>query len=143
MDFQTMVNRFRNSVMTEGEELEELTRRSRGIVRKYISDGTPGRHQPRFSFNNLFDGDKIMRVAIPLEDDVGFFATQMFRRITTELGWTPSFGKKKVIQKRRRAPDEGGGEYEVEIEIPDLQMVKYETRTIPKGPRKGETIEHH
>ena len=143
MDFHTMVSNFKRGVLSEGnnEELAELTKRSRKIVRKYISDGTPGRHQPRFSFNELFGGDKDMRVAIPLEDDVGFFATQMFKRITTELGWAPAFRKKKVTQKRRRAADEGGGEYEVEIEIPDLQMTKTERRTIPKGPRKGEVIE--
>ena len=138
MDFQTMVNRFCNSVMTEGEELEELTRRSRGIVRKYISDGTPGRHQPRFSFDNLFGGNKDMRVAITMENKVGEAGTKLFRRFVQDLGWEPAFTQKKVQQKRRR---EGGEEYIEELTIPDLQMRKTETRTIPKGPRAGEVIE--
>ena len=86
----------------------------------------------------LFGGNKDMRVAITMENKVGEAGTKLFRRFVQDLGWEPAFTQKKVQQKRRR---EGGEEYIEELTIPDLQMRKTETRTIPKGPRAGEVIE--
>ena len=49
MDFQTLVNRFQKNVLNEEEQqVDELTQKSRKIVRKYMADGTPGRHQPLY-----------------------------------------------------------------------------------------------
>ena len=77
MDFHTMVSNFKQSVLVEGkeEELDELTTHSRERVKKYIRDGTPNRHTPKYSFKQLFkdaphfdrSGDAgPMRMAIPL-----------------------------------------------------------------------------
>ena len=77
MDFHTMVSSFKRSVLEEGreEELEELTTHSRERVKRYIRDGTPDRHTPKYSFKQLFkdapDFDRTgtagpMRMAIPL-----------------------------------------------------------------------------
>ena len=139
MDFQTMVNRFRKSVMTEGEQqVDELTQRSRNIVQRYIKDGTPDKDLPQYSFAHLFENPDDMRIAIVMEDRIGEAGTKLFSRVVQDLGWEPAFAPKTVQQKRRR---EGGEEYVEEITIPDLQMKKTEVRTIPKGPRAGETIE--
>jgi hypothetical protein len=139
MDFQTMVNRFRNSVITEGEEqVDELTQRSRNVVQRYIDDGTPNKDLPQYSFAHLFENPDDMRIAIAMDDRVGEAGTKLFRRIVQDLGWEPAFTQKTVQQKRRR---EGGEEYVEELTIPDLQMKKTETRTIPRGPRAGEVIE--
>ena len=105
MDFQTMVSQFKRSVLEERneEELEELTTHSRERVKKYIRDGTPDRHTPKYSFKQLFkDAPNFdrsgnvgpMRMAIPLEMGVQAYATRMFQRIT-DMGWVPVFTTKK------------------------------------------------
>ena len=150
MDFHTMVSKFKQSVLEEGneKELEELTAHSRERVKKYIMDGTPGRHTPKYSFKQLFkdaphfdrSGDAgPMRMAIQMEPTVAMYATEMFQRITDQ-GWMPIFGVKNVIQRRQRLDADGGGFEEVEIEMPTLNMKKEIEYTIPKGPRAGETI---
>lgn len=142
MDFQTLVNRFQKNVLNEEEQqVDELTQKSRKIVRKYMADGTPGRHQPLYSFSDLFEDPDDMRVAIELEDNVAEFATDMFKRIVDDLGWQPDFSTKMVQQKRRRQAADGGGEYTVEVPMVDLNMKKTETKTIPRGPRAGETVQ--
>lgn len=142
MDFQTFVNSFRKNVLNEGDgKLDELTSQSRNIVRKYIADGTPGREGSPYSFSNLFKDSKDMRVAIPLEDQVASEAKAMFKRLVQDLGWEPVFEEKQITQKKRRLADEGGEEYTVEVDALVTNMKKKETRTIPKGPRAGETIE--
>jgi len=50
------------------------------------------------------------------------------------------FPTKKVKQKRQRLAADGGGEYEVEIDVADLTMERRVEQVIPKGPRAGETI---
>ena len=150
MDFHTMVSKFKRSVLEEGneKELEELTAHSRERVKKYIRDGTPSRHTPKYSFKQLFkdaphfdrSGDAgPMRMAIQMEPTVAMYATEMFQRITDQ-GWMPIFGVKNVIQRRQRLDADGGGFEEVEIEMPTLNMKKEIEYTIPKGPRAGETI---
>ena len=96
MDFHTMVSNFKRTVLAEGkdEELEELTDHSRERVKKYIRDGTPRRHTPKYSFKQLFkdaphfdrSGDAgPMRMAIPLDMGIQSYAMRMFQRIT-EMG---------------------------------------------------------
>ena len=150
MDFHTMVSSFKRTVLAEGkdEELEELTDHSRERVKKYIRDGTPRRHTPKYSFKQLFkdaphfdrSGDAgPMRMAIPLDMGIQSYAMRMFQRIT-EMGWVPAFTTKTVKQKNQRLADEGGGVEEIELELPVLNMKKEVEKVIPKGPRAGETV---
>jgi len=150
MDFHTMVSKFKRRVLEEGkeEELEELTTHSRERVKKYIRDGTPNRHIPKYSFKRLFkdapDFDRSgdagpMRMAIPLDIGIQAYATRMFKRIT-EMGWEPVFTTRKVTQKQTRLAADGGGEVEIELELPVLDMKKQTEKVIPKGPRAGETV---
>ena len=150
MDFTTMVSNFKRSVLEERneEELEELTTHSRERVKKYIRDGTPNRHTPKYSFKQLFkdaphfdrSGDSgPMRMAIPLNMGIQAYATAMFKRIT-DMGWTPVFTTRKVTQKQTRLAGDGGGVDEIELELPVLDMKKQTEKVIPKGPRAGEKI---
>jgi hypothetical protein len=153
MDFHTMVSNFRRRVIEERqEEIEELSIHSRQRIRKYIDQGTPGRHTPRYSFNHIFGDEETMRIAIPMGGEVRRSGTRMFKRIIG-LGWQPAFTEKTVQQVlRRRVGDPPPGwspgdddprpveEYTVDKEIPDLQMKKDEETVIPKGPRAGEKI---
>ena len=61
MDFHTMVSNFKKQVLEEKKQISELTSASRKLVRKYIADGTPGRHTPRYSFNDIFGDETTMR----------------------------------------------------------------------------------
>ena len=140
MDFHTMVSNFKRGVLKEEkDELEELTRASRKIVRRYIADGTPGRHTPKYSFNHLFGDEKTMRLVIPLQANVQIEGTRLFKRIV-EQGWEPAFTSQVVKQKRQRLAAQGGGEYEEDITLPVLTMKKETERVIPKGPRAGEKV---
>ena len=123
MDFHTMVSNFKRSVLEERneKELEELTTHSRERVKKYIRDGTPNRHTPKYSFKQLFKdapgADRLgkagpMRIVIPIETSVKAQGIELFKRIVDQ-GWQPLFTFKKVIQKRQRLADEGGGIEEV------------------------------
>ena len=53
MDFHTMVSNFKRSVLKEEEEkeeLEELSRHARKMVKRYIKDGTPRATYPKVFF---------------------------------------------------------------------------------------------
>ena len=147
MDFQTMVSTFKRSVLEEEEnKLDELSSDARERVRKYMRQGTPGRHTPKYSFAHLFKdvpgrwGDTgPMRLALPMDTSIKAKGTQLFKRIIDQ-GWKPHFTFKTVTQKRQRLADEGGGVEEVEIELPVLNMKKEKQYVIPKGPRAGEKI---
>ena len=139
MDFHTMVSNFRRTVLKEQEELEELSKGARERVKKYIKDGTPGRHTPQYSFDNLFGDNETMRVIVPLQANKRIGGTKLLKRIIDQ-GWIPNFTTKKIKQKKTRLAVDGGGEYEEEFDAPVLTMVKSEERTIPAGPRKGEVI---
>ena len=140
MDFHSMVSSFKKRVLEEGkEELEELSEPSRARVAKYIKDGTPGRHTPRYSFNHIFGDQDTMRLIIPLDAGIQRQGTELFKRVV-DKGWEPAFGSKIVKIKKTRLGDEGGGEYETAMKVPVLTMKKDEVRTIPKGPRAGEKI---
>ena len=140
MDFHTMVSSFKRRVLEEEQEIKELSKKSRRRVQQYIDDGTPNRHTPRHSFNHIFGDEDTMRVAIPLDGGVRHAGQKMFRRLVLETGYQPHFTQKTVTQKRQRLAVDGGGTYEVQVEIPNLQMKKEVQYTIPKGPRAGETI---
>ena len=157
MDFTTMVSNFKRHILEEGkEELEELSGAAREKVKRYIKDGTPGRHTPRHSFSHIFGDEETMRLIIPLEGEIRVKGTELFKRIT-EQGWAPAFTNKMVKQKLQRRvgdlpPDFGVPnpetnpdprpveDYEEEKEVSVLTMAKEEVRTIPKGPRAGEKI---
>ena len=99
MDFHTMVSNFRRNVLKEQEELEELSTGARERVKKYIKDGTPGRHTPQYSFDNLFGDNETMRVIVPLQANKRIGGTKLFKRIVDQ-GWTPSFTTKTIKQKK-------------------------------------------
>ena len=139
MDFHTMVSNFRRTVLKEQEELEELSKGARERVKKYIRDGTPGRHTPQYSFDNLFGDNETMRVIVPLQANIRIGGTKLFKRIVDQ-GWIPNFTTRTIKQKKQRLAADGGGEYEEEFDAPVLTMGKSEQRTIPAGPRKGEVI---
>ena len=157
MDFTTMVSNFKRRVLEEEkEELEELSGHAREKVKRYIKDGTPGRHTPRHSFNHIFGDKTTMRLVIPLEGEIRVKGTELFKRIV-EQDWLPAFTTQIVKQKLQRRVGElppGFGiphpetnpdprpveDYEEERAIPVLTMTKEEVRTIPKGPRAGEKI---
>ena len=137
MDFHTMVSNFKKQVLEEKKQISELTSASRKLVRKYIADGTPGRHTPRYSFNDIFGDETTMRAIFPIGSDVQTEGTNLFKRIVDQ-GWEPAFTFRTVDQKMRMLG--GGQEYTVPMEVPVLDMKKEEVKVIPKGPRAGEEI---
>jgi hypothetical protein len=62
---------------------------------------------------------------------------------TIDIGYGPhkAFEVKKVKQKMQRLAADGGGEYEVEVSVADLRLVRKTQKVIPAGPRQGETVE--
>ena len=110
MDFHTMVSSFKRRVLEEEQEIKELSKKARGRVQKYIDDGTPERHTPRYSFNHIFGDEDTMRVAIPLAGGVRLGGAKMFKRLVLETGYQPAFTLKTVTQKRQRLAADGGGE---------------------------------
>ena len=157
MNFTQMVSDFKRRVLEEEkEELEELSGAAREKVKRYITQGTPGRHTPKYSFNHIFGDEETMRLIIPLEGEIRIKGTELFKRIIDQ-GWKPAFTSKVVKQKLQRRvgelpPDFGiphpetnpdprpVEDYEEDKEVPVLTMTKEEVRTIPKGPRAGEEI---
>ena len=157
MNFTQMVSDFKRRVLEEEkEELEELSGAAREKVKQYITQGTPGRHTPKYSFNHIFGDEETMRLIIPLEGEIRIKGTELFKRIIDQ-GWKPAFTSKVVKQKLQRRvgelpPDFGiphpetnpdprpVEDYEEDKEVPVLTMTKEEVRTIPKGPRAGEEI---
>ena len=100
-------------------------------------------------WNDLFDGK--MRVVIPAENE----NDRNLKRLALILwnnnwqvpksGASPSgtvpyrnFPIERAVQKKRRP---GGEVYEVEVDVARLNVEKTTTKTIPKGPRKGEEIQ--
>jgi len=145
MDFHTMVSNFKRSVLEEEQQVTELSKNARKLVRKYIADGTPNRHTPKYSFKELFrdvpNFDRLgkagpMRVMFPMGNTVQRGGTELFKRIVDQ-GWEPAFTTKTVIQKNR---DGDGNEYDVPMDLPVLEMKKEEEKVIPKGPRAGEKV---
>ena len=145
MDFHTMVSNFKRSVLEEEQQVTELSKNARKLVRKYIADGTPGRHTPKYSFKELFrdvpNFDRLgkagpMRTMFPMGNTIQRGGTELFKRLVDQ-GWEPAFTTKTVIQKNR---DGDGNEYDVPMDLPVLEMKKEEEKVIPKGPRAGEKV---
>ena len=145
MDFHTMVSNFKRSVLEEEQQVTELSKNARKLVRKYIADGTPDRHTPKYSFKELFrdvpNFDRLgkagpMRVMFPMGNTVQRGGTELFKRLVDQ-GWEPAFTTKTVIQKNR---DADGREYDVPMDLPELTLKKEEEKVIPKGPRAGEKV---
>ncbi len=107
------------------------------------TDGMP------YDFEDLFDG--AMRVQIPLASEAQRNLAKVVQGLssmgwnvpTIDIGYGPhkAFEVKRVKQKLQRLAADGGGEYEVEVSVADLRLVRKTQKVIPAGPRQGETIE--
>ena len=134
------------------QRLREATEGFMDNVETWIDTVTGGGDAPLeqvLPWNELFDGK--LRVVIPAqnEDDKNI---QRLAYILWNEGYqlpkTPKpdfpdnphqgFPIEKVMQKKRHP---GGEEYEVEVDVAKLSLDKTTTKTIPKGPRKGEKIQ--
>jgi len=134
--------------LEEDRELfSEISRQSAEKIYDWMreTDGMP------YDFEDLFDG--AMRVYFPLASDEQRNLVKIVRTLS-EAGWEVPridgmfpgvpprrFEVKKVKQKRQRLQADGGGEYEVEIDVADLRLVRTTEKVIPAGPRKGEKVE--
>ena len=124
--------------------LDEVTRRNAQKTFEYMADHGL---QIQEEFDYLFDGK--MRIAVPLVETDTRNLIEIVEVLKAE-GWRPprantmtnnvAFPTKLVKQKKRHLADEGGGEYEVELRVASLELVKEFDYTIPAGPREGETI---
>ena len=127
------------------EVLNEVSREAADKIYDWMRDASA----MDYSFNDLFDGK--MRIAMPFDTEDALNLKKVVAAMK-KVGWQPpanpdydgsikNFPTKKVKQKRQRLQDEGGGFYEQEIEVADLNLeVSYE-KEIPAGPRKGEKIQ--
>ena len=134
MDFHTMVSSFKRTLLEEKEQVSELSKNARKIVRKYIADGTPDRHTPKYSFKELFrdvpNFDRLgkagpMRTMFPMGNTVQRGGTELFKRLVDQ-GWEPAFTTKTVIQKNK---DADGREYDVPMDLPELTLKKEEEKS--------------
>jgi len=106
------------------------------------TDGMP------YDFEDLFDG--AMRVYFPLASEDGLKLSKIVRSLES-AGWgvpadpkydgsIKKFPVNKVKQKLQRLQADGGGEYEVEVDVADLRLVRFTDKVIPAGPRQGEKV---
>ena len=124
------------------QQIDEISQRRADEVMNWFGDD-----YSKLSFDELFDGK--LRRAIPLKNPDAI-KLQKIVNILTDQEWDispdeeleewerPHFPTRYVKQKLRR--QDGGEEYDKEIEVADLRIAKVRTVTIPKGPRAGETI---
>jgi len=124
------------------QSIDEISRHQATNVMDWFGDD-----YSKLSFDELFDGK--LRRAIPLKNPDAI-KLQKIVNILTDQEWEispdeeleewerPHFPTRYVKQKLRR--QDGGEEYDKEIEVADLRIAKVRTVTIPKGPRAGETI---
>jgi len=99
-----------------------------------------GEDYSKLSFNDLFGGS--LRIITPFntEDQIELFNVI---RVLKANGWSPAggnnyFDTKRVSQKLRKL--DTNEEYEKEIEVADLKVLKKEEKVIPAGPRRGEKV---
>lgn len=132
--------------LKEDRELfSEITRDSAEKIYQWMRDtqGMP------YDFEELFDG--AMRTYIPLASEEQVKLSKIVKALRRS-GWEvpadpkydgsiKKFAVNKVKQKLQRLQADGGGEYEVEIDVADLRLVKKTQKTIPAGPRAGQTVE--
>jgi hypothetical protein len=145
--------------MKDMEKLKHLTEwlRSSGLIRESaevsrmyksaISEASigelknwlDGTTDSKLSFNDLFE--ESLRLVVPFNTKEQRALIKIISLLRDE-GWMPAgrggyFDTKKVNQKMRHL---GGEEYDQEIEVADLKVVKETVKTIPAGPRAGEEI---
>ena len=132
--------------LDEDRELfNEISRESAERIYDWMrdTDGMP------YDFESLFDG--AMRTYIPLASEEQRKMAKIVRALKSS-GWSlpelqgtygpySGFETKKVKQKLQRLQADGGGEYEIEVDVADLRLVKKTQKVIPAGPRAGETVE--
>tara|TARA_Y100000592_G_scaffold49733_2_gene78796 strand:+ start:4260 stop:8465 length:4206 start_codon:yes stop_codon:yes gene_type:complete len=129
------------------EIFNEISRSSAENIYNWMSDtsGMP------YDFEDLFDG--AMRVQIPLASEESRNLAKLAAELS-DAGWEiprpegmfpgvppRRFPVKKVKQKLQRLAADGGGEYEIEVDVADLRLLRTTQKVIPAGPRKGETID--
>ena len=129
------------------EILNEISRDVSDKIYKWMRDASV----MDYSFDELFDGK--MRMAMPFDSEDALNLKKVVRTLKKN-GWgvsdssgmeidasVRSFATKKVKQKRQRLADQGGGFYEEEIVVADLELSRSYEKEIPAGPRKGEVIQ--
>jgi hypothetical protein len=99
-------------------------------VGKHIDNDTA------FPFNDMFGG--ALRIAAPLHSEDAEYLIEVVSALK-EDGWDQDFGVEKRKQKQQELGP-NGREYEVEVEVGKLDVVKTTVRVIPKGPREGEEV---
>jgi len=127
------------------EILDEISSQSAEKIYDWMrdTDGMP------YDFEELFDG--AMRVYFPLASDDQMKLAKVVKELKSanwgvpeiDIGYGPhkAFETKKVKQKLQRLAADGGGEYEIEVDVADLRLVRKTQKVIPAGPRAGETVE--
>jgi len=151
---------FKNEPVRKVSRIQRLQEASEGFmdnVEQWIATVTGDGEIPLeqvLPWNDLFDGK--MRVVIPAENEndrnlkrlalilwnnnwqVPKSGEASPMRAAYGKGPYRSFPVEIVKQKKRRA---GGEVYEVDADVARLNVEKTTTKTIPKGPRKGEEIQ--
>ena len=148
----SFTQKMRRALLKESklEEAEQIAEISRGEAEN-IMDWFDG-NKNLLSFDEMFDGNLRKVVNLRSQDSLNLQKVVKYLKAEDwqigELapweGGLHSSGKfpiKTVMQKRRRLADQGGGEYEEEVEVAELNLSRGRTITIPKGPRAGETIQ--
>ena len=103
-----------------------------------ISDEARRKYRSIYNYEKTTEtGSQVQRNGEPWEPSKEEWKAWEATQIDPE---TRAFPTKKVKQKRQRLAADGGGEYEVEIDVADLTMERRVTQVIPKGPRAGEEI---
>ena len=107
------------------------------------TDGMP------YDFEELFDGS--MRTYIPLVSEEQMKLSTIIKALRQANWGVPAnpkydgsiknFPVNKVKQKLQRLQADGGGAYEVEVDVADLRLVRKTQKVIPAGPRQGQTVE--
>ncbi len=137
----------RKKQLLEDQELfNEISQDSAEKIYDWMSetDGMP------YDFEDLFGG--AMRVHFPLASEEQRKLAMIVPALK-EAGWqvpeqnlelmpdpVRRFKVNKVKQKRQRLQQDGGGVYEVEIDVADLRLERTTEKEIPAGPRKGEKV---
>jgi len=125
------------------QESAEVSRMYKSAVSKAsigeLKDWLGGTTDSKLSFNDLFEEN--LRIVIPFNTKEQKALIKIISLLRDE-GWMPAgrggyFNTKKVNHKMRHL---GGEEYNEEVEVADLKVVKETVKTIPVGPRAGEEV---
>ena len=135
----------RSQLQENLETLNEISRDTADKIQRWMRDASV----MDYSFDELFDGK--MRMAMPFDSEDALKLKNVVR-VMKKAGWMPptnpdydgsikGFPVRKVKQKRQRLAIDGGGFYEEEIDIADLNLEVSYVKEIPAGPRKGEKVQ--